>query len=987
MKETSSKDQHVGSRSIGVGGSIKRKRHKMKPRADVVGGILASPPKASVARVSYGPLARNYCLALFTALLSAAAFSCILASGLSCSFLSVSLTNPNAANNTTTTTNLPPEDQWYYNELLSENNNTLSVGILCEGDLDWLAPNSSDNSMRLLSKVFTIVAFALGGLLTVVTCGISTFFQTSNIVWDGISYIAAGLFVCEMPIFFLLDSPPCSTLFSCHLGPGSYTLITSMVCSLSLAILTQWKNPPDWKEEYEIWNLRRRNEQMDQQPGLLFGGSKKTQEENSNDWQDEEMAVVNKARDQQQQQQHGISSVNHRVNQYQPHDQPEEIGVEIQVEKVSTPPRYSRAIDKEENHYLMGQVIDVKPISQSQEVVSPIKPSSPSHSHVPSVTTEVYRSDHGRNVMKEPSSPDCQYRANGLRPVSPLSTCTGLSASPTDRISPMTSPTESHCSDKATFMENGTLFMEEGEDLAAGYLTKTPAKATPMDDVSVQQSVNSKQSVVSMMRDKLWKSSNYEQCVNGSVLGCDRREVVHEGWMVEDVSVGNSAEILFDSKVTPQSVKPQALVPFQQVPPPPETPEIERDIKKGEIAGLLVPGMISQMKLQIANKPVVSPEREHDPDIDMYPSESSVSELSLPNIEDEEYLKRIEQEYLKQDGKKSISAAPVLNLPINYQSDSSGGESELDQVIAGVQRINRKISGKITPLNRRARRRRTSRSGGGSLSGDSYSSAQGSLLDEVIVEEGENSTSTEISIGSGSIPNVISPENKKSRKSRRSKSPENKKSRRSRRSKSGPRVPHNSDDDEGYHNDQSAGDDDDVQSVTSSVASARRHRLALNRKAPLEPDGIHSPGYAERKSKSSTLEEFLDTQAGASNDEDKVKLLQEALDRLQKQPIVDNEGSEKSQRSLTRVNQRYGPKAQTVDLPLNVRNTPHAQDVNTGAAPTTDRNHSDSAWQARKARLKRMRMLRGEDANDSSDEVIRAKEGSIVPCASDEGSI
>jgi len=316
-----------------------------------------------------------------------------------------------------------------------------------------------------------------------------------------------------------------------------------------------------------------------------------------------------------------------------------------------------------------------------------------------------------------------------------------------------------------------------------------------------------------------------------------------------------------------------------------------------------------------------------------------------------------------------------LNLPINYQSDSSGGGSELDQVIAGVQRINRKISGKITPLHRRHRRRRTSRSGGGSVSGDSFSSAQGSLLDEVILEEGDNNTSTEISIGSGSIPNMITPENKESRKSRRS--------------KSGTRV-HYSDDDDGYRNDQSAGEDDDVQSVTSSVASARRHRLALNRKA-LEPDGIPSPGYVERKSKSSTLEEFLDTEAGASTEE-KVKLLQEALNRLQK-PSTADEGyssaakSERSQRSLTRVNQRYGPKAQTVDLPLtmNVRNAPHAQDVNTGAASTSDRNHSE-AWQARKARLRRLRMLRAEEANDSSDEVIRAKDG-IVVCASDEGSI
>ena len=157
--------------------------------------------RASISKLSSGPLARSYCLALSTTCLSAVAFICLLASGLSCSFLSVTLSDEIVVIDFNMT-NIAPEDQWYFNELMSENNNALSVGILCQGDLDWLAPNTADNVMRLLSKVFLIVALALGGLLLLVTCGISTFLPTSNLVWDGISYIAAGLFVCQMPIFF-----------------------------------------------------------------------------------------------------------------------------------------------------------------------------------------------------------------------------------------------------------------------------------------------------------------------------------------------------------------------------------------------------------------------------------------------------------------------------------------------------------------------------------------------------------------------------------------------------------------------------------------------------------------------------------------------------------------------------------------------------------------------------------------------------------------
>lgn len=947
---------------------------KPKPGVDVGRMDLLSSSKSMSPRQQVVPFAKAYSLALITALLSAASFSCLLVSGLSCSFLSISAANSNVQIDPNTTS-IPEEDLWYYNEMISNSNeNALSVGILCQGDLDWLAPNTSDNSMRLLSNIFLIVSLALSGLVLMITCAISTFLPTSNITWDVISYIAAGLFVCEMPIFFLFDSPPCSNaknVFVCQLGSGSYTLIVSMICSLSLAILTQWKNPPDWKEEYEIWNLRRRNERMNNKRGMFGDGSNTPPvptEESSDDifddinFNDEEMAL-------EDDQQHG-----------------EEMGVEIQVEKISSP--------------------------QRRLPNTTTKLSSPSYGQRSSsiAATEVYVSDHRRNVVvKQPSSPperECNFAANEMRPVSPLSTCTGLSYSPHEgrRSSPnsematfmennMTpNADKTRCmengltpnTDKAVFMEHDATpntdmatFMEEeisgSADYAGAYLTK-PKPTASYDSMSIQssskQSVTSKQSIVSLVKDKLslsWRSSsNNDVQFQGSALGDSDREEFQENWMVEDVSVGNSTELSLVDKVKPSKGQTHQLSPQ-------EASDIDKDI-----AGLLVPGMITQMKQQIAKKPLVSPERANDPDIDMYPSESSVSELSAPNHEEEEYLKRIEEEYLKQNNSVPVRSNPVNYLPVNYQSDSSGGgNSELDQVIAGVQRINRKTSGKITPLNRRNRRRRGSRSvrGGGSVSGDSYSSAQGSLLDEIIMEgnEDQNNISTEIS-----VPNVITPEKKKTRG-------------KTRRKKSESRVTYAddvADDHSGYH--QSGGEEEDEQSVTSSVASARRHRLALNRKGQLDPPEATQTG-------TSKLDEFLESEARGT--EDKVKLLQEALDRLQKSSAGDegymSSAAAKNERSqqqvLTKVNQRYTPKAETVDLPLNVRNTPYAQDVNTGAAPTSsDRTHSDSAWQARKNRLKRLRMLRAEteeSSDDSDDAVIRAKGGFPLACASDEGSI
>lgn len=963
---------------------------KPKPRVDVGRMDLLSSSKSMSPRQQVVPFAKAYSLALITTLLSAASFGCLLASGLSCSFLSITSDSNSNVQIDPNTTNIPEEDLWYYNEMISNsNNNALSVGILCQGDLDWLAPNTSDNSMRLLSKIFLIVSLALSGLVLVITCAISTFLPTSNIIWDGISYIAAGLFVCEMPIFFLFDSPPCSNaknVFVCQLGSGSYTLIVSMICSLSLALLTQWKNPPDWKEEYEIWNLRRRNGRMNKQRGMFGDGSNTppvpTEESSSDDnkFNDEEMAL-------QDDHQHGE----------------EEMGVEIQVEKIPSP--------------------------QRRRPNNTTKSSSPSYSQrSTSIATEVYGTDHGRNaiIVKEPSSPpdrECNFAPNEMRPVSPLSTCTGLSFSPQEgrRSSPTTDDEYGNTpnsdmatfmvennltpnADRTSFMENGltpntdravfmehdltpntdmATFMEEeiggSADYAGAYLTK-PKPTTSDDNMSIQssskQSVTSKQSIVSLVKDKLslsWRSSsNNDVQIQGSALGDSDREEFQENWMVEDVSVGNSTELSLVDKAKPSKGQAHTISPQ-------EASDIDKDI-----AGLLVPGMIDHMKQQIAKKPLVSPERANDPDIDMYPSESSVSELSSPNHEEEEYLKRIEEEYLKQNNSAPVRSNPVNYLPVNYQSDSSGGgNSELDQVIAGVQRINRKTSGKITPLNRRNRRRRGSRSvgGGGSVSGDSYSSAQGSLLDEIIMEgnEDQNNISTEIS-----IPNVITPEKKKKSRGK------------TRRRKSESRVTYAddvADDHSGYH--QSGGDEEDEQSVTSSVASARRHRLALNRKGQLDPPEATQTG-------TSKLDEFLESEAGGT--EDKVKLLQEALDRLQKLSTGDegymSSSAAKNKRPqqplLTRVNQRYTPKAETVDLPLNVRNTPYAQDVNTGAAPTSsDRTHSDSAWQARKNRLKRLRMLRAEteESSDDSDAtpprnaVIRAKGGLPVACASDEGSI
>ena len=177
---------------------------------------------------------------------------------------------------------------------------------------------------------------------------------------------------------------------------------------------------------------------------------------------------------------------------------------------------------------------------------------------------------------------------------------------------------------------------------------------------------------------------------------------------------------------------------------------------------------------------IVSPEKEDerikDPDLDVYPSESSLSELSLDcfnstdddiddgeryhhNVKNKKHNKkerRQRQAHSKppfhpgQDGdnNRTKSAGPY------YSNDASEGcvssddsDTELYAVIAGVRKLNRRTSGKNAPQNKRCRRRRRRSNRGSGSSASSFSSHGSSLLDEVIPEEGELNLSNEAPTG------------------------------------------------------------------------------------------------------------------------------------------------------------------------------------------------------------------------------------------------
>ena len=204
------------------------------------------------------PLVTHYLLTLTTAVLSTVGFIAALLPALSCDFLHVSLNEsvpPMAASGIVYTNNTA--EGWYYNELLEKQvDHAYSVGVFCSSSL----VEDGNNSRITVSKAFLITSLLLGGFLLNTTWLLSTILSTTERLWNTISFTSGLAFLCELPVFFILDSPPCNQAdFTCSLSKGSFGLFCSMVCYLILALMTQWKEAPDWKEEYELWKLRRRN--------------------------------------------------------------------------------------------------------------------------------------------------------------------------------------------------------------------------------------------------------------------------------------------------------------------------------------------------------------------------------------------------------------------------------------------------------------------------------------------------------------------------------------------------------------------------------------------------------------------------------------------------------------------------------------------------------------------------------------------------------
>jgi len=356
---------------------------------------------------------------------------------------------------------------------------------------------------------------------------------------------------------------------------------------------------------------------------------------------------------------------------------------------------------------------------------------------------------------------------------------------------------------------------------------------------------------------------------------------------------------------------------------------------------------------------VVSPNKnDDDPDMEMYPSESSLSTLSLPTAEDTDYHSSDYDDYQYSSNNKP-PRHPLSST--NNKDYSSSSDTELSAVIAGV---NKKLHGKITPLNKRQRRRKKKSSrGGGSRSSDissvgSYLS-DGSLLDEVIHEESDEQPTPYANYLSDDAPPAVidaSPTPRRRKKKSPSKSKERNRSRSSSSKKKNKNVGVDPPDDDepllsGYESNHHSGAEE---SISSKAARARRNRILSKR-------GEHEHPIQNGDSVGDLVIASLPVSAKRS-------------------------------------------KPEVVDRGMNNRPPPSVVIVTDGDGKGGNKSEQyesteSAAWQARKVRMARLRMIRGhtyqqQDENDNhtnneddnDEEVIRA-DGIVLACSDDEDSI
>jgi hypothetical protein len=365
-----------------------------------------------------------------------------------------------------------------------------------------------------------------------------------------------------------------------------------------------------------------------------------------------------------------------------------------------------------------------------------------------------------------------------------------------------------------------------------------------------------------------------------------------------------------------------------------------------------------------------------DPELDMYPSDSSVSELSLDS-EDEQQGQQSKPHSCQgacNDNKTKIATTSDCSIYISDSSADDGeftsddnSESEMYAIIAGVRKLNRRMSGKTAPQYKRRRRRKGTSE---DVSTVKSFTSHGSLLDKIIPEE----------LTEGDVPSpprlTISTKTKKKRE-----------------------------DHHHHHQHHHDGEVDDCYPSLNNSDEVSTYE-ELQSLQPSSPEKeIESKKYdhnSEYDDIHQLLEKSGDISFGSSSgyggdvvsDSDESMSLRASQAR--KHRIVsahrvsllphnsDTDEYDDDFRGITN-----SPPSLAVTGLVTCEN--QLNDASKDSNIDRNSNHINSAWQARQVRMARLRMSRGEQEKPSptlepEGKIIRSID-SVVACYSDENSI
>ena len=128
-----------------------------------------------------------------------------------------------------------------------------TIGLNCQGDFY----NLDNDRMWRISNLFSLVALAVG--VTTFLIAWSGVISTPTLVLWKVMALAASLSaLLQVPTFVVFESYPCSgfqTQQECKLSDGSYFLILSVVSWIATTAVTQFLDPPQWKQKLYLWRI------------------------------------------------------------------------------------------------------------------------------------------------------------------------------------------------------------------------------------------------------------------------------------------------------------------------------------------------------------------------------------------------------------------------------------------------------------------------------------------------------------------------------------------------------------------------------------------------------------------------------------------------------------------------------------------------------------------------------------------------------------